>query len=364
MIQAKNKITLMQYILLIHSVQMGVGVLTLPRVLAEKAGTDGWISILICWVLTTAASLLIVQIMKRSPNGTILDLITSYFGKWIGKLSALLFALYFAFLATTIFIREALFIGAWILPFTEEYMLLLLLSIPSYLIIRKNISILSRYGELVFFMTLWTVVFYVIPLKYGNWLHLLPVFKEGWEPIVSGVQTAMFSFTGFEIAFFLYPYLQNKNRASMGIVISNTLSLFAFLLITIGAFIFYSPDEITIYNEPTINIFKVLEFKFIERLEIVFFSFYIFVMSTTVLPLMYFTVFCTSQLLGKKDHSRHAAWYLLLVLAYVVIFPPTFERNTYLQHLIDHVSLVVAYLFPLLLWGYVWLHGIYRRSIR
>ena len=38
----KNQITLMQYIFLIHGVQVGVGLLTLPRELAEKAG-DGWL---------------------------------------------------------------------------------------------------------------------------------------------------------------------------------------------------------------------------------------------------------------------------------------------------------------------------------
>lgn len=42
----EHKITLMQYILLIHGIQMGIGILTLPRELAEKSGTDGWIAII------------------------------------------------------------------------------------------------------------------------------------------------------------------------------------------------------------------------------------------------------------------------------------------------------------------------------
>ena len=193
----KNKITLMQYIFLIHGVQMGVGVLTLPRELAEKAGTDGWIAIIICWFLSTMASLIIIQIMKKYPNGTILDLLTHYFGKWIGKVGTIIFALYFALLANVVFIREALFIQAWILPRTEVYILILLLSIPSYLIVRKNISILGRYSEFVFFMTVWTIIIYLIPLKHAQWLHLLPVLKEGWVPILTAVKTAIFSFYRF-----------------------------------------------------------------------------------------------------------------------------------------------------------------------
>nr|WP_066399275.1 endospore germination permease [Cytobacillus eiseniae] len=351
----------MQYIFLIHGVQMGVGVLTLPRELAENSGTDGWIAIIICWFLSIAASLVIIQIMKKYPNGTILDLLSHYFGKWIGKASHVIFALYFALLANVIFIREALFIQAWILPRTEIYIFILLLSIPSYLIVRKDISILGRYSELIFFMTLWIIIIYFIPLKHANWLHLLPLVKEGWEPILNTVKTSIFSFIGFEIAFFLYPFLQRKEKASMGIVIANTISLLAFLMITIGAFVFYSPDEITQYKEPTINILKVVEFQFIERLEIVFLSIYLFVISTTVLPLMFMTVFCTSQLAGKQDHKRHLFWFLLVECMFVVLFPPTYERNTILQQYIQQIGLILAFGLPLCLWGYVWLHGLFKR---
>jgi spore germination protein (amino acid permease) len=357
----KNSITLMQFIFLIHGVQMGVGVLTLPRELAEKAGTDGWILIIISWFITTIVSLLIVQIMKKHPNGTILDLLTHYFGKWVGRLATIMFALYFALLAHVIFTREALFIQAWILPRTKIYVLLFLLAIPTYQIVRKNIQILGRYSEFVFYLTSWMIFVYVVPLKDAEWLHLLPILKEGWMPILSNVKSSIFSFIGFEIIFFIYPFLEKKEKASLGVVIANTLSLFAFLIFTIGAYAFFSPDEITLFNEPTIEMLKVLELKFIERLEIVFFSLYLFVMSTTVLPLMFMTVFCTSQLVGKQDHSSHLFWYILMGLTYNLFFPPTFDKNVQLQQIIEQAGMILAFAFPIFLSGYVWAHGLFKR---
>lgn len=280
----------------------------------------------------------------------------------MGKIATLIFALYFAFLAFVIFIREALFIQAWILPRTEIYILILLLAIPSYQIVRKNITILGRYSVLVFFMTLWTIIIYLFPLKEAKWLHLLPVLKEGWLPILTTVKTAIFSFIGFEITFFLYPFLIKKEKALMGVVIANTLSLFAFLIITIVAFAFFSPDEITIYKEPTIEILKVLEFKFVERLEIVLFSFYLFVMSTTVLPLMFMTVFCTSKLVEKQSHERHLFWYLLIGFIYVVLFPPTINKNVFLQKITEQAGMVIAFSFPVCLGLYLWVHGLFKRG--
>lgn len=357
----QNQITFMQYILLIHGVQVGVGLLTLPRELAEKAGTDGWISLIIGWLFSTLASLIIIQVMKNYPNGTIIDLLTHYFGKWIGKIAAFIFVLYFAFLGSIIFVREGLFIQFWVLPQTDLFILLFLLSIPSYLIVRNNITILGRYAELVFFMTTWMLFFYFTPLKEAHWLHLFPIIKEGWKPILTAAKTTIFSFLGFEIAFFLYPFLQNKHKASIGIFIANTITLAIFLIITIVSFTFYSPDEITQYKEPTINLLKIVEFRFLERLEIVFLSLYIFVISTTVLPIFFTTVFSTSQLVGKKDHSKFVVWLLLLNLVYVFFLPPSFDKNTQFQKGIEPISLILVYAFPLCLWVYL---GLYSRLKR
>ncbi len=152
----------------------------------------------------------------------------------------------------------------------------------------------------------------------------------------------------------------------MGIVMANTLSLLSYVMITIGAFAFYSPDEITIYNEPTIVMLKVLEFRFIERLEIVFFSFYLFVMSTTILPFMYMAVYCSSQLVGIQDHRKPLVCLLLIDFLFVLFYPPSFERNTMMQQVIEQVGMILAYAFPLCLWGYVSLHGLFlkRRAVK
>lgn len=69
-----NDITTFQYILFISQVQIGIGIITLPSDLAEVASTDGWISILLGWVLANVGGLLILQIMKRHPNESIFDL--------------------------------------------------------------------------------------------------------------------------------------------------------------------------------------------------------------------------------------------------------------------------------------------------
>lgn len=337
---SKNKLTLLQFIFLIHGAQLGVGVITLPREAAQIAGTDGWVSIILCWIITTIASLIIVQIMKKYPNGTVLDLISHYFGKWVGKIATIIFAMYFLLVATGIFVRETLFIQSWILPFSKLPVLALILAIPSYMVASHNVQIIGRYCVFVFFMSAWLAVIYLLPLKYANWLYLIPIVKEGWEPIIASIKNAIFSFLGFEIVFFLYPYLEKKEQASIGIIIANLMSMIVFVVVTVVVYAFYNPDQIMVFSEPTLMMLKVIELKFIERLEIVFFSFYLFIISTTVIPYMFFTIFCTSQLFGRENHRKHLFWYLVLTILYIIFFPQTFKSNLHMQRIIDHVGVM------------------------
>ncbi|MEH7108488.1 GerAB/ArcD/ProY family transporter [Bacillus sp. JJ1764] len=351
-----NEITLTQYIFLIHGAQVGIGVLQLPRILAEKAGTDGWIIIIFGWIASIVASLIIIQIMKKYPEGTLIDLITKYFGKWAGKAIALFIALYFAYSAFLILQRSILFIQIWILPGVAGYVLMFLFAIPTYTIARSGIRIIGRYAELVFFLLLWMPFFYWFAL-WGNhhWIHLLPLFKD-MKKVLLATKTTAYSFFGFEIVFLLYPFLQNKEKASVGIIIANSLSMLVFLFITLVCFAFFSPDEITHFNEPTLSILKVVEFRFLERMEIIFLAFYLLVLSRAWMPYIYGAVFCTSWLFGKQNHSKHLLLLLLLMVVTIYFVIPTFNQNDLLQGLSAKIAFPFIYIIPLFLWIYLSIH--------
>ena len=52
-------------------------------------------------LITIAASLIVIQVMKKHPEGTLFDLLTRYLGKWAGKAGAIFFALYLFYYAYT-----------------------------------------------------------------------------------------------------------------------------------------------------------------------------------------------------------------------------------------------------------------------
>ncbi|PEF60753.1 GerAB/ArcD/ProY family transporter [Bacillus cereus] len=348
-----NDITLSQYVFLIHGAQIGISVVTTPHRLAMLSGTDGWISILIGWVIATMSSLIIIKVMDKNANKTIIGILKHYFGKWISKFFIIVLAFYMALLAFFEMHRMALHIKSWVLQQTSVYSLVFLFSISSYSIICGGVKNIGRYAELIFFMSIWLIVIFFIPLEARQWVNLFPLFKGGIHSILTSVKTSLFSFLGFELALFLYPYLQNKKKATLGILIANTCSAFLYLYITITCFLFFSPDELTHYYEPTLAMLRVIEFKFAERFDLILLSFYILIVSKVWMINIFFTVISIKQIFNKRNYNTLLLGLLALFVFISYITNLSFGDSEKILNFLELVGLIIAYIFPLSLLLYM-----------
>ncbi|WEK54108.1 MAG: endospore germination permease [Candidatus Cohnella colombiensis] len=357
-----NGITFMQFIFIIHGSQVGFGILSLPKELADKAGTDGWISLIVGWFMSVIASIIIVLILRKYPNDTLPDLLIRLFGKIIGRILIIPVIFYFALFVWTILITAMLFIKQWFLPMTQDYIIMILLLTPGFLIASKSIRILGRYCELIFYMMIVLFLIFLIPVRDSHWIHLLPLFKEGWIPIYHGVSASIYSFLGFEIIFFVYPFLQKKHLAIRGVVIANTISLLLYLEVTLICFAFFSPDGIMDYNQPVLNLLKVIEFHFLERIDMLFLAFYLFEISATWLTSTFGTILSMGLLFGKKKPAFYASFFFLLIVVLVFLIHPSWNQNRQWMQLCAKAGIVFGYMFPVLLYLYVLIYNRLRRS--
>ncbi|MGG2095019.1 endospore germination permease [Bacillus sp. S13(2024)] len=360
---AYNEITLMQYIFLINGMQVGTGVLALPRVLAEKAGTDGWIAILIAGLLSTTAGIFIVKTSQRYPDYTLYDILIRLFGRIVGKVMVVIYMIYFIFYSGIILVNAMLYLKGWLLPKTPDYIIIFLFAIPTFFVARNGIHIIGRYNELAFYMTFWIALFFLIPLRENStWLHLFPLLKDGWVPVLKAVPTTVYTFLGFDVAFFLYPFLQKKQYAVHGIVIANILSTLFYLFTTLICFAYFSPDSITEFNQPVLNLLKVIEFRFLERFDMVLLAIYLMVVSKAWIPCIYCAVFCSSQLRGKQDHSSDVIVLLLFIIGFIFWTHPTWNGSEVWQQAVSNAGLALTYIAPVILWIYSWVYEKYHQG--
>ncbi|SEM91031.1 endospore germination permease [Paenibacillus sp. OV219] len=345
-----TQITTLQFILIIHSMQLGVGIISIPKDVAAISGTDGWIAIILGWLLSTVASLIIVQVMKKHPNGTIIDLLSHFFGKWIGKLGMLVFALYFALYAYLIFDRMVILIQSWIMQQTQTWVLMLLFILPAYMLIKGGVRDIGRFSEATFLVSVWMFGVLVTLFHEGSWLHLLPVLKEGWMPVLRTVNTTILSFLGFECVFFIYPYLEKKQSAAVGVIIANTFTMLVYLYVTIICFVVLSPDEITYFNDTVISVVKIIEFRFIERFDLVMLSCYSMVISKTWIPATYLSSYCISRFFTFGKHYMYGGIILISMVVLNYCLNSGWNESIKAASMFSKLGIAVAFIFPFCLW--------------
>ncbi|KRE75642.1 GerAB/ArcD/ProY family transporter [Paenibacillus sp. Soil750] len=357
-----NQISLIQYILIIFETQVGIGLLSLPSDLAKRAGTDGWISIILGWMVSTLLSLVIIRIMKKNPEHTIFELLTTYFGKWVGKGLTVVWILVVVGGASSVMYSTIHIMKIWIVQDSRNVILMILFTIPIYIITKHGIRMIGLFAELVLFITLWLPFLLLFALKDIQWMYLFPIGKVGVYPILSAVKSTIYSFLGFELAFILYPFLKDKKTASKGIVIANSLTMIVYLVTTIVCFIRFSPTEVTDYVYPVLNLLKVIQLPFIERLEIICLSFYLFIIFMTIIPYLYAATLGISQLLGKQDHRNGLRILLFLWVLSSFFFIPTSSQITQMGQAWGIIGIYCAYVLPIFLWMYGWIFHYFMRK--
>ncbi|KHF30213.1 Spore germination protein YndE [Anoxybacillus sp. BCO1] len=127
-----NEITTMQYIFLISGTQIGIGILSLPAQLADIANTDGWIAIVIGWIISIIASTIIIKTMEKHQQDTIFDLSRRYFGRTFGTFIHIAFVAYALLASITVVFTAIHITQVWILPNTPNYLIMMLFMLLAF----------------------------------------------------------------------------------------------------------------------------------------------------------------------------------------------------------------------------------------
>lgn len=208
-----QKVTLFEFIIFIHSLQLASGMLIMPSPLATNAGTDGWISIILGWIVTSIIGVFIILMLQKNPNKNFSQILKTYFGKWIGTILFLAYAFYLFFAGFNTLLKATDIVKVWIFPSTPAYQITILLLLPFIILTLSGLRALTSYSMLVFFFTTWMPLFLLFSLKTNyNPLHLLPIFKEGLYPIVKATKETITPYAGLEIAYYIYPFLQKNKK--------------------------------------------------------------------------------------------------------------------------------------------------------
>lgn len=265
-------ITPSEFTILLISIFTGIGMLYLPNAVIKDAKQDGWMSCIIGALYPLYTLILANHLCNKFPNNDIFTLSTKCFGKVLGSILNFAFVVCFIFVETTELAGLADTFKVYTTPFLKSSQIFLaVLTVVAY-VSYKGMKPLARLCQVIFYITIILVFVPSATLKYGSYLNLMPVFGSGFKNILKASKETAFFYTGGEIVFFIYPFLQNKKKLLKYGTISIVITMFIY---TWSAFltIYYLGIEISPkYLWPMVTLADSINIPIINSFRYIFIS--------------------------------------------------------------------------------------------
>ncbi len=338
--------------------------------IAVEAKQDAWLSIL----LGMLGGLLLFFIYHRLylyyPDISAVEYVQKITGRFLGRIIALLYLLYFAYLAARV-LRDFGTMLVTIAYFdTPLFIINALLIMVLIYTVRKGIEVLARTGELLFvLMYLLAFAGFVLIVISGliDINNLKPVLEEGIIPVVKTTytQTLYVPFGEAVVFAMILPYLNNPKVAKKTGLLAIGLSGINLAIVSAINFSVLGVDYMMRSQYPLLSAIQRIQVAdFLERLD-VFYMIATIIGGFFKISIFFYAVIAgTSSLFKVKQPSRLAYPIGLVIL----VLSMTIASN-YSEHIREGLDIVPIYLhlpfqvmIPILLLGIAFVKNKIKQS--
>lgn len=348
----QGKISSRQFFFLIFCLILANSLYNLPTISISAAETDIWIVMLIALAIDIVVAVILYTLGLRFPNQTIFEYSKVILGKYLGSLFAIIFALFFLFMASIVLRTIGDFLTTTVMPETPMVAFLIIFLLVSGYAINSGLEVLGRLSEFVGPVLIGAIAFVMLlNLKSVDLNKLLPVFEH--TPMQLFKHSLLpGSWFGVCIVMSIFMAFHNKPKetlkAKLGGVVAGVVILtllFLQTIATLGTGV-CSRQMYAIYRfTQMIHVGEIIER--IEYLEVLvwiaggFISFAI---------LHYATTLGIAQVLKLKSY-QYIAWVVgIMILFLSYLFNNISERLSFLQDGFPYLALTIeGFLTSLLL---------------
>lgn len=297
--KSTNFITNSQFIILIISSMVGVGIFSLPNDVLKYAKQDGWMTCIVGAIYPIIIVLIGSYLCKLRPDENIYILSKKAFGKYAGTLFNIIFSLYFLLAGTAIASGMNNVLIIHIAPFLTSSKLLLVFFIPPAFVAYKGLRTVSSLSEIVFYLT---AILFLVPfaaIKTGLIYNVMPIFGSGFVNILKSSKDTAFAYTGIEVIFILYPFLKNNKKILKNSIIGVMITVLIYTWFTFITIYYLGIDIIPKFIWSTLTVTHPLAISIINNFKSIFMVLWTAIMFKIISIFYYGFSFSLNQLFKK-----------------------------------------------------------------
>jgi spore germination protein (amino acid permease) len=318
----KMTLTAFQLTSSLVGVMVCLGPLFISRVATKAVGRDAWIIILLAGSIMLINSVVLVHLAKQFPQQTFVEYSQLLFGKWLGRLLAVVQLVLAAELSSITLWYTGQVINVFILFQTPAAIITLSLMGLSYYAGTKGLNAIGRVTEIIFVLSFGFALFFVPPvISYGHLSFIRPFAEHIGLSWFGGIWAVLFCFAGYEMVLTFYPFLKESEKPKMTKHMVGHMVYVAviFVLAVLTQQMVFPIPYLQKLWLPSIHYVSLVELPILERSDLIFILFWFCVFFKSNMVFYYRTVIDTQLLF----HIQSPKW-VLIVLA-ILIYVGTFQ---------------------------------------
>ncbi|PNQ80816.1 spore gernimation protein [Paenibacillus sp. F4] len=347
----QEKISTLQALLTVTSTVYAVGIVSLPRTIAEKTQTpDVWQGLLLASLLGVGVVFINVKLCQIFPGKTFYELNPVIAGKFIGLLINIAFIVHCTMICSLVCRMMAEFLKGLALERTPLSMILLPFLLLIGYLTWGGLHAMVRLVELFFPLTLIVFLLLIIlNINHFNLDNLRPVFHKGWHPIFESLKVIPFSTIGFESLLILTNVMVNPQKAWKAGWIGYSIAMGLYLLMVTMVVGCMSVEEVSRLQWPVVSFAQQIEFpgSFLERFEILFIILWTIKIFMTAANYYFYMVAGISQLTQKWN--RFICFLPLILIFSLSMYPQSFIEIGNFDTISGYFGIIMGAAVPLVL---------------
>lgn len=336
----------------VASVIIGVGILTLPRLLAETSHFgDGVFSILMGGVASTFFAWIIAKLSARFPKQNFYQYTQRITAKSIAILLTSIFSVYMIVL-TSLSVRAISNVSKlYMFERTPiEIISLAFFLVVIYAVMGSTTAVLRLNLMFLPIIIFISVALQIMNIRFFEIGNFRPVLTTGFFDILNGGLLTTYSFLGFEIILFYIALMNKPKDAPKATVVGMFIPLALYTLIFVFAIGIFSNVGTSNIIYPTIEMAKEVELpgEFLEHFESIFFTVWIMTIFNTAAMTFDVSIMAIRSIFPKMK-KRNGVFVLSPLIYLVAMAPQDFNEITKLGDWMSYFGIFFVTCIPTLL---------------
>ncbi|MBS4535138.1 endospore germination permease [Clostridium sp. D2Q-14] len=352
MIGGNDKITKGQNAGLVIGSVLGVGILSLPKDLADIAGPDGVFLLIIATIIIILLVIVHSKIALKFPGKTLVEIMNDTLPKPIALMFIFIFIFFYLGAAASVVRVFSEGIKMFMLSRTPLEVIIMTMLLTNVYIVRQGIEPIARIVQIV--LPLAIIPFFLISLALIPDLkmtNMLPLFQIGIKEVFQGLKVAAYSFIGTEIILISTAYVKDTKNALKYNILSTVFLGFIYIFIFIIVVTQFGIKQTADLLWPTLFLMKTVDIPgaFLENVEGIFITIWTLIALQGLAVILIQESIVISKALKLKE-SNFISMPLLPVIYVLAVFPENIaEVYDYMNIFSNYLGTVVALGIPLVL---------------